>query len=406
MLSLLFAVAALKLAAITFDAANFGLYNIVRRYISILNYPLLMGLGISIPIYLAKSTQSRPSQARLVTTGILWWIFLTIFLISINLSFPGMIIQNILGKGYKYLEWPVLFGFSSLYLYTILYATYRGEQNFARANLFQVVSAGLLPLTALYYSNGIVERFFYIYSTFLLLVNILVLADLYHRQLISKINKTELKTLSTQFMKFGLPRVPGEFALFGLMSVPLFFIARYDSLEMAGYVAIGFTIVQLVASFFEFTGTLMLPQSAQLISEKQYAKLNDLVRKQSLVSFICAILLSLVIYFNLEFLLSLLDKKKFIEYIGYSKIIIVCIPFYIIYLIIRNPQDALSIKPINTYNLIFCFFLQSILLLFSFNISGEEMRYHLYNLSVIIPFVLLGFLSFITWDLQIKKHLE
>jgi len=405
LLSLLLAVAAIKLAAVLFDAANFGLYNVVRRYITILNYPLLFGLGISIPIYVAKAYMSRIAQAHLVTTGFLWWIFLTILLTVLNLLIPDVITKWLLGEGYEYLTWPILFGFSCLYLYTILYASYRGEQNFGRANVFQVFSAGIIPLIALYMSSGIVERYLYIYAALMFSANVLVLIDLYKRKLLSRTSKEELRVLSEKFLKFGLPRMPGEFALFGLMSSPLFIISKYDSLEMAGYVAIGFTLVQFVASLFEFIGTLMLPKSAQLISDGRYEELNHLVRKLSLYSFLVACLVSLIIYFNLEYLLGLLDRNKFIDHIEYARIIIFCIPFYIVYLIIRNPQDALSLKPFNTYNLSACFLLQLILLLITVNIAPPCKKLVLYHLSVIVPFILLGLLTFINWNHQIKKHL-
>lgn len=402
--SLLLAVGGLKLAAILFDPSNFGLYNVVRRFVSILNYPLLMGLGISIPIYVSKAYLSKNAQAHVVTTGFLWWIFLTILLSIINLLIPGVITIFILGDGYEYLAWPVLCGFSSLYLYTILYASYRGEQNFASANLFQVIAAGFLPFVALYLSGGIVERYLYIYAVLMFAANMLVFLDLYKRKLLLWTGKIELIGISKKLLIFGLPRVPGEFALFGLMSCPLFFIARYDSLEIAGYVSIGFTLVQLVASFFEFIGTLLLPKSSQLISDGRYEELDHLVIKLSIYSFLAACCVSLVLYFNLEFLLSLLYKNSLLDYIGYSRMILVCIPFYIVYLIIRNPQDALAIKPINTYNLITCFLLQLIILIITVNIVAVDKKIVLYHLSIIIPFVLLGLISFITWKRQIKKY--
>ncbi len=403
--SLLLAIAALKLAAILFDPTNFGLYNVVRRFVSILNYPLLMGLGISIPIYVSKAYLSKNAQAHVVTTGFLWWIFLTILLSLINLLIPGVITKFILGDGYDYLAWPVLSGFSSLYLYTILYASYRGEQNFGSANLFQVIAAGFFPLITLYLSGGIVERYFYLYAVLMFGANMLVLVDLYKRKLLFWIDKLEFIIISKKLLKFGLPRVPGEFALFGLMSCPIFFIARFDSLEMAGYVSIGFTLVQLVASFFEFIGTMLLPKSAQLISDGRHEELNHLVNKLCIYSFLAACCVSLVIYFNLEFLLGLLYKNSSLDYIEYSRMIIVSIPFYIVYLIIRNPQDALAIKPINTYNLIACFLLQLSLLIITVNIVAIDKKIVLYHLSIIIPFVLLGLVSFITWKRQIKKYL-
>lgn len=405
-LSLFLSLLSLKLAASLFDTSDFGLYNVVRRYISILNYPLLMGLGISIPIYLAKAFLSRELQAKYVSTAISWWIFFTLGLSCFSLIYPGLITQIILGRGFEFLTWPILFGFSGLYLYTILYGTYRGEQCFFRANFYQLIFAGLTPLIALYFSNGIVYRFFLIYSGFMFISNFVVLIDLHFRKLLIFPTIIELTNLSKIFLKFGFPRIPGEFSLFGLMSAPLFFIAKYESLEIAGYVSVGFTLVQLVSSLFEFIGTLMLPKSAQLISEGEFLKLNHLVRLQTKYSFLSSIFISIIIFFNIDYFLFFLDKNSLLDHVGYIKLIVFCIPFYIIYLLIRNPQDSLSIKPINTFNLIVCFMVQVLLLLFTFMFTSHEFKFLLYHLSVIIPFVLLGILSFVSWNYQIKKYLE
>ena len=387
-----------------FDATNFGLYNVTRRYITILSYPLLMGLGISIPIFIAKLYHSKHSQASIVTTALFLWFSITAILFLFNVFFPGKIIFWVLGKGFEKLSWPVLLGFSCLYLYTILYGTYRGEQRFINANFFQIISAGIVPLLAIFFSSGIVYRYLLLTALLMFISNTFVLIDLYQRKLLTKIGWDDIKNTGKQFAKFGLPRVPGELALFGLMSCPHFFIARYDSLKIAGYIALGFTLVQLVASFFEFIGTLMLPKSAELISDQQYYKLKQVVKKLILFSFIAATLISFVIFFKLKFILNLLDKDKFIDNIENTKMIITCIPFYIVYLIIRNPQDALSIKPFNTYNLLFCFIIQ-LLLLFISIISDQSSKVLLYHLSIIIPFILLGIISFISWNFQINKHL-
>ena len=163
-ISLILAISALKLATTVFDPADFGLYNLVKRIIAMISYPLLVGLGISIPIYVAEAYLSTTAQARLITAAFFWWLLLTFILTVINLLVPDLFTKWVLGEGYEYLSWPLVFGFSCLYLYTILYSSYRGEQNFGRANLFQILASGLFPLVALFLSGGVVERFFYIFT--------------------------------------------------------------------------------------------------------------------------------------------------------------------------------------------------------------------------------------------------
>jgi Na+-driven multidrug efflux pump len=185
------------------------------------------------------------------------------------------------------------------------------------------------------------------------------------------------------------------------MAFPLFFIAKSVSVEKAGYVAVGFTLVQLVASLFEFIGTILLPKTAILISENRYLELKRLVKKILFISVSGSIIISAFLFINLNWLLGLLDKRKFTSDANEMKVIIYSIPFYIIYLILRNPLDAIDRKPYNMYNLVFCFIVQSLLLFFGVNFFTFKI---IYTLSVIVPLMLLGVFTFFRWNLTLKKH--
>lgn len=403
LLSLILIFFSLKLAASQFNDRDFGLYNVIRRSLAIINYPLLVGLGISLPIYLAKESERKEEQVYFISTAFIFFIFSLLFIAILNLFFPALLINLILGTKNGNLSWIIVFGVGNLYLYTLLYAIYRGRQEFLKANVFQVIGAGLLPVLAFLVSSDSIFTYFIIYIFLFTLVNLIVIWDLHCTKLISfKIKPDKIKENTMKFLSFGIPRVPGEFALFGLMSFPLFFVAKYDSIEMAGYVAIGFTLVQLVASLYEFLGTLLLPKSAQMASKNQYLQLKRLVDKTVFFSFITSALISYLIYIKLDFILNLIGKNRFLDHLDYSRMIIFCIPFYIIYLILRNPQDAISVKPYNTYNLCICFCLQLFLLIFSRHTLNKMPFYYA---SIIIPFTLLGLISLITWNRQIRKKL-
>lgn len=399
--SLLLTIWALKLAAITFDPYSFGLYNIVRRIISMINFPLLIGLGISIPIYIAKGKNNKSKISPYIFTALLCWFAATTLLFFVNIFAGKGLIVFLFNSYTPELIPPLILCFSALYLYTILYAIFRGEQDFFRANLFQVIAAGLMPVLAIRFCDHSVFRFLLFLGIFWMSIDLIVLFHIIKNGMLQNLSFSGFKLAIKDILQFGLPRVPGEFALFGLMAFPLFFIAKSVSVEKAGYVAVGFTLVQLVASLFEFMGTILLPKTAILISENRYLILGRVVKKILFISVSSSIIISAFIFINLNWLLGLLDKGKFTSDTSEIKVIIYCIPFYIMYMILRNPLDALDQKPYNMYNLVFCFIVQMLVLFFGANFFTFNM---IYTLSVVVPLTLLGIFTFVRWNLTLKKY--
>lgn len=403
MFALLLAVAALKLAATTFDAPSFGLYNIVRRIISLLNFPLLLGLGISIPIFVARGLKSEKLLAPYLFTAIVFWIIATCLLFCINLFAGHNLAMLLLNVDKIELVVPLILCFSSLYSYTILYAVYRGAQIFYLANIFQITASGIVPVLAILLSNHSVYNFLYIMGVAGLFINMICFLHIYKKGFVRWVSYKTWKEAAKEILFFGIPRVPGEFALFGLMSFPLFYIAKYGSIEKAGYVAIGFTLVQLVASLFEFLGTLLLPKTTILIADEAFLQLKKIVSKILIISVVGSITISAVLFFNLQWILSLLDKSKFLKGVNEMRVVIYCIPFYIVYLVLRNPIDAISHRPYNMYNLVVVFILQTCILFFGgyfINLAA------IYTLSVAFPLMLLGVFTFYRWKFILKKHIE
>lgn len=403
MFALLLAVAALKLAAVFFDSHSFGLYNIVRRVITLINYPLLMGLGISIPIFVARGKSDTRQVSPYIFVALVFWTLATLLLVVCNMVAGKYLAFFLFNDNKPELVFPLILCFSSLYLYTIIYAIYRGQQNFWKANLIQIVVVGLTPIVALLLSGHSVFRFLYFMGSVGLFLDFIAVIDVFQNGFFRKETWADFKNSAREILRFGLPRVPGEFALFGLMSFPLFYIANYVSFEKAGYVAIGFTLVQLVASFFEFIGTLLLPKTTIMVADQEFKKLDTVVEKMLLLSVAGSVVISAFLYFNLHWILGLLDKTKFLEGISDIRVVIFCIPFYILYLILRNPIDAINRKPYNTFNLAVCFIIQIGILVFGrlvFNFVT------IYTLSVAFPLVLLGVFTFIRWKAILKKHLD
>lgn len=403
MVTLLLAIAALKLAALYFDSHSFGLYNIVKRVITLINYPLLIGLGISIPIFVARGKNDFKQVSPYILVALFFWASATFFLLVLNMSCGKYLAFFLFNDDRPELLLPLILCFSSLYLYTIIYAIYRGEQNFRKANLVQVFVVGVLPIVALLLSGHSVFRFLYIIGVAGVFLDLIALVDVYCNGLIRKGTILDLRKAAGAILKFGMPRVPGEFALFGLMSFPLFYIAHYISFTKAGYVAIGFTLVQFVASFFEFVGTLLLPKTTIMVADKEFKKLEKTINKMLFLSITGSVVISGILYCNLRWILGLLDKTKFLDDISDIWVIIFCIPFYILYLILRNPIDAISGKPYNMYNLVACFLIQILIMFFGHLIFNFTT---IYNLSVAFPLGVLGIFTFVRWKAILKKHLE
>lgn len=391
--------AALKVAAHYFGSIGFGEYQIARRGIALLTYPLLMGIGVSMPRFIAGVGEIDDSQRLPYLFAGLLIVFANLIGCGILLlSFPAAISRIFFGSAeYQKFIMPIFLAVAGLCLYTVVYSYLRGELKIWQANLFQILCVGLLPITVIALAGDPLGSILYTGAGWLLLSWICLAGGLYS----TKARRlTGVFSHAKKMITFGLPRVPGEFALFGLFSFPVFSIAHITDIETAGYFALGFSFLQLTCGVFDYVGIIFLPLISKMAAEKKFPEIAAMVKKTLVLSLAGNLVLVMGLSLFMNDIISLFLGKDFLAAAATVRLVMLGAFPYLIYAILRNPLDALVIFPYNSINLSIVVLLMMGALYFADSATGC-------SAAILGGLVLLGLLTSVSWIRCIRaKQLE
>jgi O-antigen/teichoic acid export membrane protein len=153
-------------------------------------------------------------------------------------------------------------------------------------------------------------------------------------------------------LRFGLPRVPGEFALVGLFAIPSLIAVRAHGIVEAGQFSAALSVLTMAAGAFAPVGLVVLPRASAQAATGDYAGLRKLVL-QILIGGILLATLGVVIG---ELLIPLFIRwyfgAAFVPAIPYFRAVLLGAIPYAVYILMRSILDALDVKALNSRNLI------------------------------------------------------
>lgn len=343
----------LRLAATSFGVEGFGAYTIARRVVSVAAFPLLLGFGIALPRAVARA-DAEPGGARRpadygVAAGGLAALALACFALIV-LAFPAASARLAFGTEARGLAVPTLVAVVGIAFHTLCYSWYRGRAAWTSANLMQLSSLSVVPPLAVALAGGAPGRALTYTGIGWAFVGLLgVLAATSRGQFTRTVDP---RGAARELLAFGLPRVPGEFALFGLLALPAVMVAHRDGLAAAGYVSFALSLVQLSAAALSPVGTLLLPVVSREAALGNWPVVRRAVRQFLALGVGVSALFAIAIVLGAELLVHLLLGARYVDAIPTARAIAPAAIPYAMYLVLRNPLDAIAVHPHNTRNLL------------------------------------------------------
>ena len=186
-----------------------------------------------------------------------------------------------------------------------------------------------------------------------------------------------------------------DFFLFSLAAFPLIYISNTQGLQSTAYYSVGITFVTMVTPVFSFMGIILLPYVSECIAKHEHRTADRFVRHLALLYLGASLLAIAVLYLFMDFLTSLLFTDSYLVTADITRIMILSILPQAIYLLYRNPIDAVSVIPYNTIILGIC--LAGMVAGFALSTTLTQFAW-----AYLIISCLQGLLSFLTWQV-IKK---
>src|SRR5687767_12200995 len=242
----------LKLAASLLGLVGFGEYTLSRRAIALLYLPLVMGLGIAAPRYIAivrAGALERYSESGFVTATFFAGLipsFIVVLLLNVS---PDVGATLIFGTStLSHLVRPATIALAGIAVHSMVYAIYRGRSETAIANAMQLLNLGVVPLAAFAYSAPSASAVVTVTGSAWLLVSVIALIHVLVRERGNWRGASSMKDHLQLLLRFGLPRVPGQLAVIALFAIPALIAVRARGIAVAGQVAATLSLLTIAAA--------------------------------------------------------------------------------------------------------------------------------------------------------------
>lgn len=377
-----------------YSSEDFEKFNLSRRLMGIVQVFLMMGFAVSLPRSIALLTEGKIKSIFIATniyvSLLLVILFSLVFALICTLfpEFIGLLFWN--STNYSDLVIIISVCMISMVCYQIVFSVARGVMNIFLANTMTVLSA-IIPVTSLIFFNNI--EAFYIFTS----VSNFSLATIFFLLLV-KLNNYRFffsfklfKRQAVKLLNFGLPRIPGDFAIEGIMSLPVFVTAHLKGSSEASHLSFAISLLSMLGTLLAPVNLILLPLSANLIASKNMGVLKNHINKLFLLFIPVVIILTIVFNLSTDFILEVYLNSPNDNMEMYLKIVSLSFIPYMIYLLLRSVNDAFYSRPVNSIN--------SIISLTAFLVSLFLFKYFdfFYNpasFSLLIGILSLSFLSY------------
>lgn len=339
-----------KFAASWLGQTGFSEYALARRVLSFLQPLMLLGLTTGLPRYIAMSEgRGQFSRSgRYLSAALLCVGSLTTLLAGAFVIWPGWFSFVFFGSPEnQHLLRPLAFMLVGVSSHCILYAFLRGKLSVGRANALQLINYGVVPLLifALFHRDvaSLLRCLGLAWTAIAAIVFVTAPTSLSGAMPLSEIR---------DLLRYGPQRLPGDFALSGMMALPAIFAAHLGGIQQAGFVAFGLAIVNMVAAVFAPIGIILLPKVSRAIGSGDF----DEVRREIVLIRRLTLLLSGAVVILLEaFAGPLIRFYLGPEYSPAATIVRVltlgALPLAF-FSALRSVMDACYHRAVNTLNLI------------------------------------------------------
>ena len=342
-----------KVVSIYTGVAGFALFSLIKRAGGVLSSVLTGGMTIALPRYVARQGGTSRKMRQLLLCSSLFVICLYATpCICFMLIAPEGLGRLMFGEdstGLLLLTLCVTFVFAAAQaLSNTLFSYYQGVGDFRKYNSSQILCSTLCLVMTLLFRKDVYGVVLASYLSVLLYSVVKV------RQLLNDIGWIRYKLSAfwssvKKLFLYGFSRMLHDVILYLQDVIPLTIILTKFGLKSVGIYSAGLALPLTIAPLFAFTGGVFLQRVSKLSKEGQWSKIRLIMRIATILFLIISTVgAALIIAFD-QSLIKILFSDDFLEVTSITIFFALSLIPRAIYLLYRNPLDAISVKP---YNLI------------------------------------------------------
>lgn len=393
-----------KVLSNTFGVEMYGQYSLIKKNSAVISMVMLAGMGIAIPRFVAYyKAKANPTKANSIIVSSLIIVFLISFLtIILALLFSDQLENLIIGvKGDLKLYYVTLIYSLSICISAFMYSFYRGIGDFLKFNTTQIVIQILILMSCLFVNKHLLDVLLWwslltIVATIIIVYKDFVCVFNESRQ---QLKLVDLKDSMIELLPFGTTRLIGDFVLFSFNALPLIFSNSEFGIRQTAFFSVGIMIANMITPLFGFLGMVLLPYVSEQVAAENHQKIKSSVNRLMGIYVVLSVIMTLFVIFFADFVIQLLFSVDYIESRDIVIVLIWTIVAQAVYLLLRNPIDAISKFPLNTINLILSFIVMLVLFIFSDTLI--QLTY-----SFLAANFVLAFLSVVSWYIIYPKFFQ
>ena len=331
-------IVAYKLAAYFLGKQGFSEYALARRTVTLILPVTVLGMSVGLPRYIGFSNGRGDREAADRYFGATLWCAggaAIVCLVLINL-FPGLFSYLFFGsKSYRSLALPLSLMIVGLCEHAVACGYFRGHLQLNRANLLQFTNLAALPIVVLFLVHKSLSIALTFFGVVWIATSSLALSFTPLRTLSEK-SGTEVR----QLFSYGIQRVPGDFFLMALFTLPATIGAHLYGVERAGYVAFGLSLVAMIGGVFAPVGLVLLPKATTMLAEGAYGNLRAHVKSILRIAVAASLTIVVFAWTALPSAIHIYLGPEYEEVAPIARVLLFAALPYCVYLVVRNLVDA------------------------------------------------------------------
>lgn len=391
-----------KLVAIFVGVNQFGIFNIAKRSATLIGFIILLELGISVPRYFSLYSKNNPKKAyEYYQLGLYLLLIMIGFFSFIIFSNQKLVALYIFGSAnFSNFVIPLLVYSVGIAINTFVFSAYRGAEFFYIYTAIQLLTQFINVLIIYLVRNEGISSMLFNWGISNILLSVLFII------IFTRLN-IEFKSLRiSQFFSklkelliYGIPRIPGEIIQFSYYLVPLMIINQKFGKLSTGYFSASTGILQAFLPLFSYVGIVLLPKVSKALMERNLYSVKRQVKYLSLIYLGFSLLIVFIGTVFSKQIMQLLYSNEYTKQIDIAKILLITLIPRAQFLLLRNPIDAISVRPINTISLGISFLIMLFIMFFSDSIFVIAW-------SFVVSDAILALISVAFWTFLVNRKIR
>lgn len=329
-------------------------YLLIRRMYSWLQSITLLGIDSALPRYVAMTDAAQPHERDgFLLAGSLWGGAVVLLTFAILNGAGGSFSRLIFGHSdLRSLVLALALFLAGGDAHGIVYGYYRGRLAMKRANALQVLNLVVVPLgcvigLARFHSTALIVD---LMGALMILFSFLFAIPLLPQMIAAA--RRNLRKPSRKLLEYGVPRLPSIFGLGALLALGPVVASQKISLTGVTPLLLGTSMLMGIAASAEPLGQILLSKVSMFVSQDRTAelKLHLAYLQEAVIASYVFICLQLVVFADV--VLRAWVGSKFTGGVDVVRIVLLSIPFYLVFSALRSVIDAKSVTPYNAFNVL------------------------------------------------------